>query len=364
MKSTKLLLRSKALKISSPNSKKENPMKEKNIDLSEELEADKVEAEATEEMTEGKKAEETEAPADSEEEEEEMEESKHEDSEEEEMEEAKSEDSEEEEMEEAKSEDSEEEEEVSSEYSEEVAALASGEESLSEGFKAKAATIFEAAVSAKVAEEKKSLEESFEAKLNAEVAEVRDDLIEKIDSYLTAIGEEWLKENEVAIDSGLRSEISEDFMKSLKDLFVESYIEVPEGKTDILEEVEEKVTTLESELGDAVVESNALRIQLDELLREKIVNESCEGLTLSQSEKLKTLTEGVDYVDEETFTEKVKTIKESYFIGESTEENFEEETMIVESSKETVIEGETDPTKVLNPTMQKYNAALNSMQKF
>ena len=337
-------------------------MKEKNIDLSEELEADKVEAEATEEMTEGKKAEETEAP---EEEEEEMEESKSEDSEEE-MEEAKHEDSEEEEeeMEEAKSEDSEEEMEESNEYSEEVAALASGEESLSEGFKAKAATIFEAAVSAKVAEEKKSLEESFESKLNEEVAEIRDELVEKIDSYLSAVAEEWIKENEVAVDAGLRNEVSEDFMKDLKNLFTEHYIEVPESKIDVVSEAEDKINSLEEQVSDLQVRQYELMEELSGLTREKIIAEAAKELASTDAAKFNSLIEGVEFVDVETFKGKVKTIKESFFASE--ENNLEEDTntVIVESSKKTVIEGETDPTKVLNPTMQKYNAALSSMQKF
>ena len=255
-------------------------------------------------------------------------------------------------------------EEANEEYSEEVAALASGEESLSEGFKKKAATIFEAAVSAKVVEEKKSLEESFEAKLNEEVAEIRDELVEKIDSYLSNVAEEWVKENEVAVDAGLRNEVSEDFMKALKNLFTEHYIEVPESKIDVVSEAEEKINSLEEQVSDLQVRQYELVEELSGLTREKIIAEAAKELASTDAAKFNSLIEGVEFVDVETFKGKVKTIKESFFASE--EDTLEEDTntVIVESSKKTVIEGETDPTKELNPTMRKYNEVLSRTLKY
>ena len=200
---------------------------------------------------------------------------------------------------------------------EDIDALVEGEE-LSEEFKAKASTIFEAAVHQKVMEIAASkvdeMEQEYQAELQEEIVTFRDDLTDKVDGYLNYVTEEWMKENELALESSLKSEITEEFMGGLKDLFTEHYIEVPEEKVDIVENLFDKVEDLEGQLNQSVQENIKVKNELNEYRKDKILEEVCEDLADTQSEKMKTLAEGVSYEDDsENFEEKVKTIKENYF---------------------------------------------------
>jgi hypothetical protein len=204
-------------------------------------------------------------------------------------------------------------------FSDDLNALISEEATLSDGFKDKAATIFEAAIKSKLSEEIDRLEEKYNEELAEEVASTKADLVEKVDSYLNYVVEQWMEDNKVAIESGLRTEIAEKFMNSLKDLFTESYIEVPESKVDLVDELAAEVEELEEAHNTAVAKSLAMQEELEVLKRDAIIREAATGLAETQVEKLKKLAEDVDFEDEETFAQKVATIKESYFTKKATE---------------------------------------------
>ena len=204
-------------------------------------------------------------------------------------------------------------------FSDNLNALISEEATLSEGFKDKAATIFEAAIKSKLSEEIDRLEEKYNEELAEEVASTKADLVEKVDSYLNYVVEQWMEDNKVAIESGLRTEIAEKFMGSLKDLFTESYIEVPESKVDLVDELAAEVEELEEAHNTAVAKALEMQDELEVLKRDAIIREAASGLAETQVEKLKKLAEDVDFEDEETFAQKVATIKESYFTKKATE---------------------------------------------
>jgi len=204
-------------------------------------------------------------------------------------------------------------------FSDDLNALISEEATLSEGFKDKAATIFEAAIKSKLSEEIDRLEEKYNEELAEEVASTKADLVEKVDSYLNYVVEQWMEDNKVAIESGLRTEIAEKFMGSLKDLFTESYIEVPESKVDLVDELAAEVEELEEAHNTAVAKALEMQDELEVLKRDAIIREAASGLAETQVEKLKKLAEDVDFEDEETFAQKVATIKESYFTKKATE---------------------------------------------
>lgn len=204
-------------------------------------------------------------------------------------------------------------------FSEDLNALVESEATLSDGFKSKASTIFEAAIKTKLAEEIDRLEEKYNEELNEEIESTKSDLVEKVDTYLNYVVEQWMEDNKVAIESGLRTEIAEKFMTSLKDLFTESYIEVPESKVDLVDELAAEVEELEEAHNTAVTKTLAMQEELEVLKRDAIIREAAEGLAATQVEKLKKLAEDVDFEDAETFAEKVETIKESYFTKKATE---------------------------------------------
>ena len=198
-------------------------------------------------------------------------------------------------------------------FSEDLNALISEEATLSDGFKDKAATIFEAAIKTKLGEEIDRLEEKYNEELAEEIETTKADLVEKVDNYLNYVVEQWMEDNKVAIESGLRTEIAEKFMTSLKDLFTESYIEVPESKVDLVDELAAEVSELEEAHNEAVSRTLAMQEELEVLKRDAIIREAAEGLAETQVEKLKKLAEDIDFDDAETFSQKVETIKESYF---------------------------------------------------
>ena len=224
---------------------------------------------------------------------------------------------------------------------EDIEALVQGEE-LSEDFKTKASTIFEAAVYQKVMEvstkKTEELEEEYQQGLQEEIISFRDELTEKVDGYLNYVVEEWMKENELALDSSLRSEITEEFIAGLKGLFTEHYIEVPEEKVDMVENLFDRVEELETKLNTKIEENVKVTNELNEYRKNKIVEEVSNDLADTQSEKLKELTEGVSMEegDVEDFENKVKQIKESYFPSQvKKDEVISEENVDSEEPKET-----------------------------
>ena len=236
--------------------------------------------------------------------------------------------------------------------------LISAEANLTEDFKAKASTLFEAAVSQKVVAEKERLAETYEQNLVEEVTEIRESLITKIDDYLNYVVESWVEENQIEVDSKLRTEIAEGFISSLKNLFVESYIEVPAAKVDLFDDLEKEASEVKENLEVATSEISTLSEKLEVLTREKIISESAKDLAETQVAKLKALTEEVEFVSEEAFAEKVATIKSSAFSSTSTE--------IVEDSDsetEVIVEGEGDINENISKDMKNYLSALSRINE-
>ena len=196
--------------------------------------------------------------------------------------------------------------------SEDVSALTEGED-LSEEFKDKAATIFEAAVKSKLRSEVERIEMSKTQEIAEEINRVRDELTEKVDAYMNYVVEEWMKENEIAIERGLKGEIAEDFISGLKSLFEEHYIDVPDEKYDLLGTQSEKIDELEAKLNEQIEKTAAIKKQNDQLVRESVFAEVASDLADTEVEKFKSLAEDVDFTDEDTFRSKLDTLKESYF---------------------------------------------------
>ena len=236
---------------------------------------------------------------------------------------------------------------------EDIDALVEGEE-LSEEFKTKASTIFEAAVHQKVMEiatkKTEDLEKEYQSDLQEEIVSFRDELTEKVDGYLNYVVEEWMKENELALDSSLKSELTEEFMDGLKTLFTEHYIEVPDEKVDIVESLYDKVEELEEKLNSQIDDNVKVTGELNEYRKNKILEEVCDDLADTQSEKMKTLVEGVSYEDDaDDFENKVKTIKESYFPNQTKQDaNVEQE------SDDTP----TEETPEMSNIMEAYSKAI------
>ena len=255
-----------------------------------------------------------------------------------------------------------EEKEIKASYKEEIDLLVNSTEGLTEDFKNKASTIFEAAFTSKIRETTEKLEEQYQVQLVEETDAIRADLVEKVDSYLDYVVNEWVEDNEVAIDSGLRTEITEDFMGALKTLFTEHYIEVPESKVDLFDTLEKESSKLNNELQESKSEIETLKEEIESLNREKVLAEASEDLTTTQAVKLASLVEGIEFVDVDTFTIKVETIKDSIFSGKHIEEQNEKtEDGIIESTE--IVEEGNDTKSDLSPTMQKYSDALSRLIK-
>ena len=201
---------------------------------------------------------------------------------------------------------------ASVDVSEDVSALTEGEE-LSEDFQKKAATIFEAAVKSKLRSEVERIEMSKTQEIAEEINRVRDELTEKVDAYMNYVVEEWMKENEIAIERGLKGEIAEDFISGLKDLFTEHYIDVPDEKYDILESQSAKIDELESKINEQIEKNAELKSANQSLVRESVFAEVSADLAATEVEKFKSLAEDVEFTSEESFKEKLDTLKESYF---------------------------------------------------
>jgi len=201
---------------------------------------------------------------------------------------------------------------------EDIDAIFSGE-SLSEEFKNNAKAIFEAAIFAKVEEATAVLEEEYATKLEAEVTSINENLVTKVDEYLEYVVTEWMEENKLAIEKGIKAELAEDFMIGLKNLFTEHYVDIPEEKVNVVEQFAEQVEVLESELDKAVTENANLNAQISVYKKEQVVSEVSEGLSEVQSAKLKSLAEGIEFVSEQDYKQKLLLTKKKYF-DESTKD--------------------------------------------
>ena len=197
--------------------------------------------------------------------------------------------------------------------SDHVDALMNGEGDLSEEFKRKAATVFEAAVKSKIRDEVARLENEYKSELDESIKTTKEELSEKVDTYLNYVVEEWMKENELAIERGLKGEIAEDFISGLKTLFEDHYVDIPDEKYDVLEAQSEKITELEKKLNEEMGKVIDLKNSNSTLVREQVISETTSDLTDTEIEKFKSLTEDVEFTDGESFREKLDTLKESYF---------------------------------------------------
>jgi len=238
-------------------------------------------------------------------------------------------------------------------YSEELEALVESEATLSDEFKAKTAVIFEAALKSKLSEEVERIEASYEERLAEETAAQKSELVEKVDSYLNYVVEQWMEDNKVAIQTGLRAEIAENFMSGLKNLFVESYIDVPESKVDLVDDLADQVEELEEALNKTTADAIAMSEVIESLQRQAIVAEAATELADTQKEKFYSLVEGVSFEDEEDFASKVATIKESFFAKApvETQEDLTEET-----------DGDVESVEVA-PSMEQYLSAMRKINK-
>ena len=196
--------------------------------------------------------------------------------------------------------------------SDDVAALTEGED-LSEEFKSKAATIFEAAVISRINEQLEVIHEEYAAALKEEVEQVKSELAEKVDTYLTYAVNTWMEQNEIAIQHGIKTEIAESVMAGLRQVFVENNVNVDDERVDLVTEMEGQLDTMEGKLNEQIEQNAALTKKLGNYIKNGIVNEVCEGLAMTQREKMLSLSEGVEFVSEESFREKIQTLKESYF---------------------------------------------------
>jgi AcrR family transcriptional regulator len=203
-------------------------------------------------------------------------------------------------------------EEYAVDMSEAIEALFAGEE-LSEEFKEKAKTIFEAAVTSKVEEEIKKLEEAYAETLEEQIESIQEELSSNVDDYLNYVVEHWVNENEVAIEAGLRTELTEEFISGLRNLFAEHYIDIPEDKVSVVEEMGAKVAELEEKLNEEIERNVHLSKVLNESVQNEIVSSYCDGLTDTQASKLKSLVEGLEFTSPQEFAQKVEVLRESYF---------------------------------------------------
>ena len=236
---------------------------------------------------------------------------------------------------------------------EHVEALMSGEGDLSDDFKKKAATVFESAVKSKVRDEVTRLQENYDNELEEATKSVKSELTEKVDTYLNYVVEEWMKENELAVERGLKGEIAEDFIAGLKQLFEDHYVDIPDEKYDVLQAQSDKIAELEEKVNKTLEESINFKKSNDELTRNKVISESTSDLADTEIEKFKELTQDVDFEDEESFKGKLDTLKESYF------------PKVKKEATETIDNVETGPAQDIDMTdsMAAYTKAISNHGK-
>jgi len=247
------------------------------------------------------------------------------------------------------------EEEVVAEYDieEDVNALLAGEE-LSEEFQEKARTIFETAINSKVAEVKEALEARYSEVLAEEVEDIKKELNERVDSYLEYVAEEWFTENQLAVEAGLKSEMTESFLGGMKSLFEEHYVSIPEEKYDVLESMVEKLDDMETKLNEQIEKNVSLNKRLAESVADGIVDQVSEGLAQTQKEKLASLAESVEFESEESYREKLETLKESYFPSKGVSPS---------AKKENISEGVDSSPESVQGSMAAYLKTLSTFSK-
>ena len=232
-----------------------------------------------------------------------------------------------------------------------VNALLGGEE-LSEEFKAKAKTIFEAAINSKVSEIRATLEEEYEARLAEEVAEEKEALQERVDSYLEYVSDEWMEENQLAIEHGLKTELTESFLSGMRSLFEDNYVTIPDDKYDVLESMVEKLDDMETKLNEQIEKNIGLNKRLSESVADGILESVSDGLAATQKEKLASLVESVEFESETEYREKLETLKESYFPGKTST-----------AKTETLTEGEDVPPALATGSMASYLKTLSAFKQ-
>ena len=238
--------------------------------------------------------------------------------------------------------------EIDIDLTDDVKALFEGEE-LSDTFQEKARTIFEATVKSKIVSVKESLEAEFSKKLEEEVSEFKTTLQERVDNYLHYVATEWIEENALQVESGIRGELSESFMTGLKGLFEEHYVSIPEEKYDVLEAMVTKLDEMENKLNEQIDNNVSLTKRLSVSVSDNILDEASAGLALSQKEKLAELAKGVEFESEEQYREKLNTLKESYFAKKPVSESQE-------------VTEETSINEDVSPAMDQYLQALHKFQ--
>tara|TARA_X000000368_G_scaffold48968_1_gene34925 strand:- start:327 stop:1415 length:1089 start_codon:yes stop_codon:yes gene_type:complete len=231
-----------------------------------------------------------------------------------------------------------------------VNALLGGEE-LTEEFKAKAKTIFEAAINSKISEIRATLEEEYSEKLAEEVAEEKEALTERVDSYLEYVSDEWMEENQLAIEHGLKTELTESFLTGMRSLFEENYVSIPDDKYDVLESMVEKLDDMESKLNEQIEKNIHLNGRLAESVADGILESVSGGLAATQKEKLASLAESVEFESEATYRDKLETLKESYFTSSSTARK-----------TETLTEGEAAAPETHSGSMASYLKTLSAFK--
>jgi len=231
-----------------------------------------------------------------------------------------------------------------------VNALLGGEE-LSEDFKAKAKTIFEAAINSKVAEIRATIEEEYESRIAEEIAEEKEALQERVDSYLEYVSDEWMEENALAIENGLKTELTESFLTGMKSLFEENYVSIPDDKYDVLESMVEKLDDMETKLNEQIEKNIGLNKRLSESVADGILESVSDGLAATQKEKLASLAESVEFESETEYRNKLETLKESYFRKTST------------AKTETLTEGEDAAPVHATGTMAGYLKTLSAFKQ-
>ena len=232
-----------------------------------------------------------------------------------------------------------------------VNALLGGEE-LSEEFKAKAKTIFEAAINSKISEIRGTLEEEYESRIAEEIAEEKEALQERVDSYIEYVSDEWMEENALAIENGLKTELTESFLSGMKSLFEENYVSIPDDKYDVLESMVEKLDDMETKLNEQIEKNIGLNKRLSESVADGILESVSDGLAATQKEKLASLVESVEFESETEYREKLETLKESYFPGKTST-----------AKTETLTEGEAAAPDTYTGSMSAYLKTLSSFKQ-
>ena len=235
-------------------------------------------------------------------------------------------------------------------FDEDIDAIIKEEATLSEGFRDKASAIFEAVLTSKLSEEVDRLEAEYAQNLEEEVSEVQSSLVEKVDSYLNYVVEGWMEDNQLQVQEGLRTEIAEEFMTSLQSVFKEHYIEVPEGKEDLVDDLSEQVSELESTLNKTTDDNIELHAKVQDFEKQAVVREQSLGLADTEAEKLASLVEDIDFDSKETFEMKVKTVKESYFKNETNETVDEVDSLLGDGAVESDV----------SDAMSRYSAAITN----